>query len=96
MGLKLDKPYVIFGKTNLFNQKYNMPHPEMELLEDHKQNLRSAMQAVYPSTEKLSNKGITNRVIAKIMQQLFLETKGNFSETLSEGIIKDLKLISKK
>ncbi|NND53183.1 MAG: ATP-dependent DNA helicase RecG [Flavobacteriaceae bacterium] len=94
-GLKLETPYVIFGKTNLFNRKYNMPHPEMELLEDHKQNLRSAMQAVYPSTEKLSNRGVTNRVIAKIMQQLFRETKGKFAETLSNDLINDLKLITK-
>jgi ATP-dependent DNA helicase RecG len=94
-SLKLDKDYVIFGKANWFNGKYNMPHPELELLEDYKKNLRSAMQAIYPSTEKLSNKGISNRVISKIMQQLFTETKGKFVETLSENLISELKLISK-
>ncbi|WP_283635527.1 ATP-dependent DNA helicase RecG [Aquaticitalea lipolytica] len=94
-SIKLGKPYVIFGKTNWFNGVFNMPHPEMEFLEEHEKNLRSAMQPVYPSTEKLSNKGITNRVISKIMQQLFLETKGNFSESLSENLISELKLISK-
>lgn len=50
-SLKLDKDYVIFGKTNWFNRKFNMPHPEMELLEDYKKNLRSSMQPIYPSTE---------------------------------------------
>lgn len=94
-SLKFDKKYVIFGKTNWFNGKYNMPHPEMELLEDYKKNLRSAMQPIYPSTEKLSNKGMSNRVISKIMQQLFTETKGKFIETLSENLISELKLISK-
>ena len=94
-SIKLGKPYVIFGKTNWFNGVFNMPHPEMEFLEEHEKNLRSAMQPVYPSTEKLSNKGITNRVISKIMQQLFLETRGNFSESLSENVISELKLISK-
>lgn len=94
-SLKLNKPYVIFGKTNWFNGLFSMPHPEMELIEEHEKNLRSAMQAVYPSTEKLSNKGISNRVINKMMQQLFLETKGNFVETLSEKLISELKLASK-
>ncbi len=94
-SLKFDKYYVIFGKANWFNGKYNMPHPEMELLEAHEKSLRSAMQPIYPSTEKLSNKGITNRVINKIMQQLFIETKANFEETLSENLISELKLISK-
>ena len=69
------KKYVIFGKTNWFNGVFSMPHPEMELLEEHEKNLRSAMQPIYPSTEKLANKGISNRVLNKIMQQLFLETK---------------------
>ncbi len=94
-NIKLNVPYVIFGKTNWFNGRFSMPHPEMELLQEHEKNLRSAMQPVYPSTEKLSNKGITNRVINKIMQQLFLETNGRFKETLSEDILSELKLISK-
>ncbi|MBT8394995.1 MAG: ATP-dependent DNA helicase RecG, partial [Bacteroidia bacterium] len=94
-SLKFDKPYVIFGKTNWFSGKFSMPHPEMELLVDHEKSLRSAMQPVYPSTEKLNNKGITNRVISKIMQQLFLESKGKFSETLSKNLLQELKLISK-
>ncbi|HLV39157.1 ATP-dependent DNA helicase RecG [Xanthomarina sp.] len=94
-SLKLNKPYVIFGKVNWFNGVFSMPHPDMELLEEHEKNIRSAMQPIYPSTEKLSNKGITNRVITKIMQQLFLETKGRFQESLSENILSELKLLSK-
>jgi ATP-dependent DNA helicase RecG len=93
--LKFDEQYVIFGKVNWFNGRYNMPHPEMELLEEHEKNLRSAMQPIYPSTEKLSNKGVTNNTICKIMQQLFLETKGKFTETLSANLLSELKLISK-
>ncbi|MFD0988539.1 DUF559 domain-containing protein [Mariniflexile jejuense] len=94
-NLKLNTNYVIFGKTNLFGGKFSMPHPELELLQEHEKNLRSAMQPIYPSTEKLSNKGVTNRVIIQIMQQLFLETGGRFLETLSENIRYELKLVSK-
>ena len=69
-NLKLNIPYVIFGKCNLYNGKFSMPHPETELLANHEQGLKIAMQPIYPSTEKLSNKGITNRVISKLIQQL--------------------------
>jgi len=93
-NLKLNTPYVIFGKTKYYNG-FSMPHPEMELLEEHKANLRTVMQPVYPSTEKLSNKGITNRVLMKMMQQLFVETKVQFYDTLSKEILQELKLISK-
>ena len=94
-SIKVGKPYVIFGKVNWYNGKFSMPHPELELQSEHEKNLRSAMQAIYPSTEKLANRGITNRVIAKIIQQLFLETKGQFSETLSDSTKGELKLLSK-
>ncbi len=94
-SLKINVPYVIFGKVNWFNGSFSMPHPEMELMEEHEQSLRSAMQPVYPSTEKLSNSGITNRVINKLMQQLFLDSKNKFSETLSKNILDELKLLPK-
>ena len=94
-SIKTNTPYVIFGKTNWFNGMFSMPHPELELLSEHEQNLRSSMQAIYPSTEKLSNKGLSNRVLSKIMQSLFLETKGRFVETLPESLISELKLLSK-
>lgn len=94
-NLKLNKPYVIFGKCNWFNGIFSMPHPEMELLSEHKKGVKVHMQPVYPSTEKLSNKGISNRVISKLMQQLFLETKGKFPETLSDKFLYELKLMNK-
>jgi ATP-dependent DNA helicase RecG len=95
-SLKLNTVYVIFGKVTQFSSVFNMAHPEMELLEEHKTALRSAMQPVYPSTEKLNNKGVTNKVINKMMMQLFSETHQLFSETLPASIMEELKLIPKK
>lgn len=94
-NLKLNTPYVIFGKTNWYNGTFSMPHPEMELQEVHEKSLRSAMQPIYPSTEKLLNSGITNKVINTLMQTLFLEAKNTFSETLSTPLIQTLKLLPK-
>jgi len=94
-NLQLNTPYVVFGKTNFYNHSFSMPHPEMELLSEHEQGLKVMMQPVYPSTEKLSNKGISNRVISKLIQQLFSDLKGQFSEALSPSLIDELKLISK-
>ncbi|WBU88940.1 ATP-dependent DNA helicase RecG [Cellulophaga omnivescoria] len=94
-NIKLNVPYVIYGKTNWFNGTFSMPHPEMELLEDHKKGLKVSMQPIYPSSEKLTNKGITNKVTSKLLQQLFIDTKVQFVETLPASVLKDLKLISK-
>lgn len=94
-SIKMNTPYVIFGKTNYYNRSFSMPHPEMELVSNYKKNLRTAMQPVYPSTEMLTNKGISNRVIQKMMQSLFEEIDTRFLETLSDEIINKYNLISK-
>lgn len=93
--LKLNEPLVIFGRLNSFQNQFSVIHPEIELLEEHKTNLRSAMQPVYPSTEKLANKGISNRVFNKLIHQLFVETQANFTETLPSYLLEKLKLIPK-
>jgi len=94
-NVKLNVPYIIFGKVSQFGSTFNMAHPEMELLEEHTSSLRSAMQPVYPSTEKLVNKGISNKVINKLMAQLFLETKDLFAENLPNYLLDELKLLAK-
>ena len=94
-SLKVNIPYVAFGRVNWFNGAFNMPHPELELVSDYKKSLQTAMQPVYPSTENLTNKGVTNRVVAKMMQNLFAEINNAFEETLSEDIINKFDLISK-
>lgn len=94
-ALKVNTPYVIFGKTNYFNGAFSMPHPEMELLVDYKKSLRTALQPMYPSTEKLSNKGVTNRIISKMVESLFEEVNSSFTETLSTEMLQNLGFISK-
>ena len=95
-SLKLNEVCVVFGKCAVYGNQFSMSHPEIELFLEHEQSLRSAMQPVYPSTETLSNRGISNRVINKMMQQLFLETHALFVETLPDYLIHELQLIPKK
>jgi ATP-dependent DNA helicase RecG len=94
-SLKLNEMCVIFGKCTSFGNTFNMAHPEIELMAEHEQSLRSAMQPVYPSTETLTNRGISNRVINKMMQQLFQETQAKFSETMPDYLTAELQLIPK-
>ncbi len=95
-NIKLNTPYVVFGKCNLFGQTFSMAHPEMELLSEHEKNVRLSMQPVYPSTEKLQKKGITNKIIHKFIHQVFLETHHLFEENLPDYLLDELKLMPKK
>nr|WP_299345554.1 ATP-dependent DNA helicase RecG [Allomuricauda sp.] len=94
-NLKLNEPYVVFGRISRYGGTFSMAHPEMELLSSHQKSLKIAMQPIYPSTEKLSTRGITNRVVSNMVQQLLLESKGQFQESLSSEILEGLRLISK-
>ena len=94
-NLKIRTTYVVFGKVNLFNGSYNMPHPEIELKSEFDKGLRTNIQPIYPSTESLTNRGISNKVICKLIEQIIVQINGGFIESLSNEILKKYKLISK-
>lgn len=94
-NLKTGVDYVIYGRVNKFKNSFSMPHPEMELKEDFNKSLRTALEPVYSSTEKLTKKNVTNRVIQKLIQTLFLQFQNHFQETLSNEIMKQHRLVSK-
>lgn len=93
--LQTNVNYVAFGKVNWFNGQFSMPHPDLELKTDYDLSLRTAIQPIYPSTEKLGNKGISNRVLSRFLEELFLQCKGDFDESLSDEILQQNHLISK-
>lgn len=93
--LLLNIPYVIFGKCNFFNGTVSMPHPELETLEEHERNLVGNIQPIYPSSEKLVKKGITNKVFRKLIETLFSEIGNVFYETLPIEMLENLKLLPK-
>ena len=93
--LLLNVPYVIFGKCTPFAGVFSMAHPEMETLEEHQHSLQGNIQAVYPSTEKLTKKGITQKVMRKLIESLFQEVGKNFFETLPPQLLTSLRLLPK-
>ena len=94
-SLKLNIEYVIFGRLNWYGNRPNMPHPEMETLENFDKGFSKSLQAVYPSTEKLLSKGISQRVIIKMMGELLRSFKNPFVETLPEDLRSKYRLIDK-
>ncbi|WP_422091892.1 ATP-dependent DNA helicase RecG [Tenacibaculum ovolyticum] len=95
-SLKVNVPYVIYGKLNWYNGNANMPHPEMETVKEYKSKLQMAMQPVYPSTEKLANKGISNKILRGFIQNLFQQAFGLIAETLPAYLLSENKFLGKK
>lgn len=94
-ALKINAPYVVYGKLNHYNRSFSIPHPEMELVTEYKKKLQPKMQPVYPSTEKLTNAGVSNKLIRKYMQHLLQQFYDGIQESLSPKIIVDFKLMAK-
>ena len=95
-SIKSNIQYIVFGKPTLFNGKINIAHPEIETLEEYRSGLSSQLQPMYPSSEKLSNKGLNNKAIGKLTQVLLPQLKNQIPETLSKNLIQKLNLPSKE
>ncbi len=94
-NLKPNLEYVIFGRLNWYGGKPSIPHPEIETQENFKKGFSKSLQAVYPSTEKLLTKGISQRLISRMIEELLKSIKIPFFETLPLGVTDKYGFINK-
>ena len=94
-SIKINQQYLVFGRPTLYGSKFNIPHPEMDVIGDEKVIIGS-LQAVYNSTEKLTAKGLASRAIGKLVKTLLSIVGNEIAENLSPIIISNLNLPSKK
>jgi ATP-dependent DNA helicase RecG len=92
-SLKLNQPYVIYGRPTEFKGRYNITHPELELVEDARITQGSELKPVYNTTQKLSAKGLHSNGIAKLTKQLIEESKGHVAENMPAYILERFKLM---
>ncbi|MFM7813252.1 MAG: ATP-dependent DNA helicase RecG, partial [Flavobacteriales bacterium] len=92
-SLKVNQPYILYGKPTEFKGKYNITHPELELLEEARITQGNGLKPVYNSTQKLSVKGLHSNGIAKLTRQLIEELKIDLPESLPEFILQRFKLM---
>ncbi len=95
-AIKINTPYVIFGKLNHFKGNFSIVHPEMDLLEDYKKKLQTKLQPVYSSSDKLVNSGLSNKMFRGYLQDLLQQIFEQIQENLSTELILSQGLISKK
>jgi len=69
-SLKVGREYVVFGRASLFNGRFNFPHPEMEEAAPENAQAAQTFDPVYPSTDKLTQKGLDARGLRKLVRAL--------------------------
>ena len=92
-SLKLNQPYVLYGRPTEFKGRYNITHPELELLEDARITQGSELKPVYNTTQKCTAKGLHSNGIAKLTRQLIEDTKPVIPENLPDYILERFKLM---
>ncbi len=91
--LQTNVRYIVFGRLLWYGYRCSIAHPELEEETPDATKKSAVFQPVYPSTEKLINRSITNRTMRQIMQNLFDELNLGVRETLSDNIRNDHGLI---
>jgi ATP-dependent DNA helicase RecG len=92
-SLKLNQPYVIYGRPTEFKGRYNITHPELELLEDARITQGSELKPVYNTTQKLTAKGLHSNGIAKLTRVMVEECRQHIPENLPDYILDRFKLM---
>ena len=93
--IKPGREYIVFGKPSVFNGVINMVHPEIDDAASARPGT-GAMTGVYPSTERLKNSMITNKVIGKLQAAVWEKCADSIRETLPAWLIADKGLCSLK
>lgn len=94
-SIRVNQDYIIYGKPSEFKSKYNITHPEMELVEDARITKGINLKPVYNTTAKLTSKGLNSNGITKLTQQATTEARGLFYETLPRYLLERFKLLTR-
>ncbi|MDD2960819.1 MAG: ATP-dependent DNA helicase RecG [Muribaculaceae bacterium] len=85
--------YILFGKPTLFNGRYSLAHPEVDILKPNSE--LKGLQGVYNITEILKNRSFTSRTIQQLVDNL-LSTLNRVEETLPAWLIEKYHLMGIK
>jgi ATP-dependent DNA helicase RecG len=88
--------YIVYGKPSLFNNRFNIPHPDIEPVSEQDDILGDTLHGYYSTTEKLKSKGLASKQISKLVKTLLHKLSGHIPENLSVNIIQSLGFISRE
>lgn len=84
----------MYGKPAFFKGRYNLAHPDIEMVNPEVLAQQSAFQAVYNSTEKLKLRGLDSEGIRKAVKLLLAQLQPvHVEENLSAEVMEDHHLI---
>jgi len=92
----IGKEYVVYGKPSAYNHRYNIAHPDIDLLDKALITSQVTLEAVYTTTEILTRMSLNAKGIHKIQKNLVAQLSSKIQETLPVYILEELKLVDKE
>ncbi len=90
---KVGQEYIVFGKPTLFNNRWNVAHPDIDpYMSD--ADRPDGLMAMYNTTEKMKNHYLNSKAMQKIIENAFGMIKERLPESLSADVVKSANLIS--
>ena len=86
--------YVIFGKPNAFNGRFNIVHPEIELLSQMPPAEQMGLQPFYNTSEKMKTNFLNSKTLQKIIFPLVQAIKPGIPDTLPAYLLKKFALMN--
>lgn len=88
--------YIAFGRVGFFMGKPQMVHPEIELVSAEEGSIKSFLEPVYSTTEKLKARFMGSRSLVKLLQSLLaLLNEKQIPENLPDSLLRGAKFISR-
>ena len=91
---QINKEYIIFGKPNYFNGRFQFTHPDIDDAGQLQLN-DMGLQPFYITTERMKKAGITSRAVERMTKMLISKLTEPLDETLPLFITSHLHLISR-
>lgn len=93
--LKINTPYIVFGKPTRYGNRYNIPHPEVEPYTEANIQKVAGLQPFYNTTEKMKNNFLNSTAIRNIIFTA-LKSLSSIEETLPNELVEKYHLMSRK
>lgn len=88
------REYLLFGKPAVFQNSYNIAHPELETSSDEAVDNTQGLVGMYNTTEKMKRAGLTTRALRKIILGYFQRNPAPFPETLPAYVVERMHLMN--
>ena len=86
-ALRINEEVIIYGRLKAFKGAWSMPHPDIVKPSE----LGNGLQAVYSTTERLTNSGLHAKGIEKLVHELLLQ-KPQLQENLPHDLLNEIRM----